>query len=178
MRGRLVASIILVTIVFLPSAFTELRTASAQTDPQPLSEAFIQGLRDSGLSEEQVQRLTAKPAAPAPSQQAQPLADNQDEQTKTIDFILKKAIFAGFLGIIAAAYADRRRIVAALSFVASASSSLARNAITYIGSDGHRLIAAAIVIAALLFAWMFRNEHMQGHLFRNRFTGEVFDGRE
>ena len=43
-------------------------------------------------------------------------------------------------------------------------------------SDGHRLIALAIVLATLVGAWMFRYELLPGEspvAHRNRFTGAI-----
>jgi hypothetical protein len=40
-------------------------------------------------------------------------------------------------------------------------------------SDGRRLLAAAILLATLLGAWMFRYEHLYGTEHQNRFTGVI-----
>ena len=100
-----------------------------------------------------------------------PQGHTQSESESLLNAIIKKWIGAAGASLLVTIFMFRHWLVVHIK-------NMIVRVVAYFSIGGMRIINVTIVFAVILFAWMFRNEHMDKYMFRNRFTGEIFDSRE
>lgn len=96
------------------------------------------------------------------------------EDATVLDDILKKAIFAGFVGVVAAAISWRGRIRQGIGQHFGRAVEAFRTTGRFIVEDSLRVLSVSIILSALIIAWTFRYENVGKDLYMNRITGTIF----